>query len=155
MSEPERRELSFANIDEVTADIEQLAGGEVRTVGKQSFSAIIRHLSIANEMLNGEITPPKLPWFMRLVMPFMRKTILNGPVKPGFKLPSDEMQSFFWPEEPIDVSAAVERFKASAERYKSQGPPSEHPVFGPSEPEVINKMLLRHAAMHLSFVHPA
>ena len=155
MSEPERRELNFANMEDVTADIEKLAGGEVRTVGKQSFSAIVRHLAIANEMINGKLTPPKLPWYMRLAMPFLRNSIFNGPVKPGFKLPSDQMQTFFWPEEPIEVSEAVARFKSSVDQYKSQGPPNRHPLFGPGEPEVIDKMLLKHAAMHLSFVHPA
>jgi len=154
MAEPDRRELNFASMDEVTADIQQL-GGDVRVLGNHSFAAIVRHLAITNEMLTGGPAPPKLPWYMRMAMPFMRKSILNGPVNPGFKLPTDQMQSFFWPSEPIDVPEAVERFTASADRYKTQGPPSVHPIFGAAPPETIEGMLLAHAAMHLSFAHPA
>ena len=155
MAEPERREVIYANIDELTADIEQLAAGEVNTSGNHSFAEIVRHLATTNEMLNGQVTPPKLPWFMRLAMPFMRKSILNDPVKPGFKLPTNQMESFFWPQEPIDVPQAVTRFKASADQYKAQGPPSVHPIFGPAEPETIDAMMLSHAAMHMSFVSQA
>lgn len=155
MAEPDRRDLNFASMADVTADIEQLAGGEVRVTGHHSFAEIVRHLAITNEMLTGGPVPPKLPWYMRLAMPFMRKSILENPVKPGFKLPTDQMQSFFWPTEPIDVTEAVARFNSSAERYETQGPPSTHPIFGSAEPETINTMLLRHAAMHLGFAHPA
>ena len=155
MADTERRELSFANMDEVRAEIRQLAGGEVRTVGNWSFSEIVRHLAITNEMVNGKLTPPKLPWYMRLAMPFLRKSILSNPVAPGFKLPTSQMQSFFWPSDVIDVQEAVARFDVSADVYKTQGPPCTHPIFGPGQPEVIDGMLLSHAAMHLSFVHPA
>lgn len=154
MSDAKRRELVFASLDEVTNDIEQLAAGEPRTSGGHTFAEIVRHLAIANEMVAGKISPPKLPWYMRLVMPFMGKKIMSGPVNPGFKLPSN-MEAFFWSDEPVGVPEAVARFNESVELYKEKGPIPVHPIFGPAPSETTNAMLLKHAAMHLSFVHPA
>lgn len=149
----ERRELEFSSMAEVIEDIEQMASSQHRTTGNHSFAKIVKHLATTNEMLVGKIVPPKLPWYMRMMMPMMRSKILSGPVEPGFKLPSDQMQSFFWSVEEPDLSEAIEQFKQSAEVYKNQGPLPAHPIFGKATPEQIDGLTLKHAAMHLSFVH--
>ena len=119
MGSQERRELSFSNWDEVIADIESLASGSgaPQVAGSHSFASIVRHLAITNEMVVGDQVPPKLPWYMRMAMPLLRNSILNNPVKPGFKLPNAQMQAFFWPEEEVSASDAIDRFKASVARY--------------------------------------
>ena len=154
MPNNERRDLNFSNWDEVEADIQRLAGGQTRIIGNHSFPAIVRHLAIANEMVVGDVVPPKLPWYMRMMMPLMRGSIFNSPVKPGFKLPTDQMQAFFWPSKEISAADAIERFKASVARYEEKGPLPAHPIFGKATSDQIRTLTLRHAAMHLSFVHP-
>ena len=134
--------------------METLARSEHETSGSHSFEKIVQHLAITNEMVVGNITPPKLPWYMRMAMPFLKNGILNNPVQPGFKLPNNSMQEFFWPQSDVDLKEAIENFRTSVKAYRDKGPLSVHPVFGKATREQIDKMVLSHAAMHLSFVHP-
>lgn len=150
----DRRELEFSSMDEVVAEVDRLAAGEVRTTGNHSFPQILRHLALSNDMVTGKVEPPKPPLMMRLVMPFIRSSIINGPVKPGFKLPA-KAEAFFWPEEPGTVAEAATHLKESVENFKQKGPLPVHPIFGPATAEQVESMGLKHAAMHLSFVHPA
>ena len=156
MGSQERRELSFSNWDEVIADIESLASGSgaPQVAGSHSFASIVRHLAITNEMVVGDQVPPKLPWYMRMAMLLLRNSILNNPVKPGFKLPNAQMQAFFWPEEEVSASDAIDRFKASVARYNQAGPLPVHPIFGKATAQQVDTLSLSHAAMHLSFVQP-
>ena len=155
MTEPQRRDIQFNSFDQVIADIEQLLESGATTTGQHSFAAIVRHLALTNEMVVGDLVPPKLPWYMRLAMPLLRSSILNGPVKPGFKLPSTDMQSFFWPADDINPTDAFAKFKASVQSYEERGALPIHPIFGKSTKEQTHGLLLKHAAMHMSFVHPA
>jgi len=154
MSEQERREISFSSLEEVISDIETLASSEHETTGSHSFGNIVQHLATTNEMVVGNIIPPKLPWFMRMIMPFIKNGILNKPVEPGFKLPNKAMQEFFWSQSEVDLKEATNNFRTSVTTYKDKGPLPVHPVFGKATSEQIDKMLLSHAAMHMSFVHP-
>ena len=153
MSEPNRREISFSSWEEVIADIEELIGQpEHETTGNHSFGKIVQHLANTNEMVVGNITPPKLPWYMRLAMPLLKNGILNQPVKPGFKLHNTAMQEFFWSKTEVDPKEAIENFKASVKAYQDKGPLAVHPIFGKVTREQVDNITLSHAAMHLSFV---
>jgi len=145
MSDQKRRELSFSNWEEVIADIEKLASSEHETIGSHSFGKIVQHLATTNQMVVGNITPPKLPWFMRLAMPFLKKGILSNPVEPGFKLPNPAMQEFFWSQTDVDPKEAVENFRASVEVYKAKGPLAVHPIFGKATKEQVEKLSERRA----------
>lgn len=153
-ADAERRELSFSSFDEVLAEAERLASGEVRVSGNHSFAEILRHLAIAHNTTCGKTQPPKPPLFLRLMMPFIKGFIVKGPVKPGFKLPS-ESEAYFWPTESIEVAEAMNQLKESIDYFQSNGPTPVHPVFGKVDREAITRMNLGHCAMHLSFVHPA
>lgn len=148
----EQRDVQFQSLDEVATDIESL-DETARVSGNHSLAAIVRHLAITNEIVVGDAVPPKLPLPMRLAMPLMRKSILNSPAKPGFKLPTKAMQAFFWPENDVTLADAKARFKKSVQEYNSRGPLPAHPVFGKATPEQMDNLVLSHAAMHLSFVH--
>ena len=150
---PERRELQFGTFDDVIADAEQLASGEVRTTGNHTFGQILKHLALSNDMTTGKIVGPKPPWFIRLIMPVMKNFILNGPIRPGFKLPP-KAEGFFWPAGEVDVQEALTHLKESVEHYKANGPLEVHPMFGKASREQIDRLSIGHCAMHLSFVHP-
>ena len=152
MSEPNRREISFSSWDEVIADIEALASSEHETTGGHSFGKIVQHLATTNEMVVGNITPPKLPWYMRLAMPLVKNGILNQPVKAGFKLPNTAMEEFFWSKTEVDPKEAIENLRASVKAYRDKGPLAVHPIFGKTTREQVDNLTLSHAAMHLSFV---
>lgn len=149
----ERRDLSFNSLDEAVADVERLAAGQVRTTGKHSFAKILKHLALTHDMATGKLEGPRPPLLMRLVMPFIKGSILNSPVKPGFKLPQKSEQ-FFWPDGEVDQEEALAHFKASVENYKQNGPLPVHPIFGSATREQLDRLNCGHCAMHLSFVHP-
>ena len=150
----ERRELRFDSLHDAVADAERLAQGNVRTTGEHTFGQIVEHLARTHDMATGKTTGPTLPFFMRLMMPFLKGSILNAPAKQGFKLPP-AAQEFFWPDGDVDVQQAVAHLKQSVENYYSNGPLKVHPVFGKATREQIDNLNITHCAMHLSFVHPA
>ena len=150
----DRRQLIFHTLDDAVADAQQLASGNVRTSGNHTFGQILEHLARTHDMATGKTVGPRPPFYMRLAMPFMRKSILNGPVAPGFKLPQ-KMQEFFWPEGDVDVQQALTHLKESVENFNANGPLPVHPVFGKATSEQVLKLNVNHCAMHLSFVHPA
>ena len=145
----ERRELRFHNLDEVLADVERLASGEVRTTGNHTFGQILNHLALSQDVSTGRVHPPPPPFFMKLMMPLMKRMVINS-----VKLPA-KGEAFFWPEEDFDVPAAVEYFKESVDFYKANGPLEKHPFFGKLSKADCDELNCRHAALHLSFVHPA
>ena len=153
-NEPERRELNFSSLDEVVAEAERLAGGDVRTTGNHSFGQILKHLAITHDMTTGRITAPRPPWYIKLMMPIMKRFIVNDkPLKPGFKLPP-KAEAAFWPDQEFDVNDALTHLRDSVEYYKANGPLPKHPMFGSLSRADNDLMNCRHAALHLGFVHP-
>lgn len=150
----ERRQLAFNSLDEVVIAAERLAQGDVRTTGKHSFGQILEHLARTHDMASGKTGKPPIPWFMKMLMPLMKKSIFSSDVKPGVNLPK-KAEQYFWPKEDIDVQQALAHLKASVEYYNQNGPLPVHPVFGKATREQIDRLNCSHCAMHLSFVHPA
>lgn len=154
MSTHARRELTLNDLDDVIAEVERLAARDVTTTGKHGFAQIVRHLALTNNMMTGRIAAPKPPLIMRLLLPLIRSAILKGPVKPGVRLPGNA-EAVFWSDEPISVPDAVQMLKESVAYYKDHGPLPVHPIFGKATREQLDRLTCSHAAMHLSFVHPA
>ncbi|TWU39594.1 DUF1569 domain-containing protein [Novipirellula artificiosorum] len=151
---PQRRELTFQKLDEVVTEVERLASGEVRTSGNHSFGQILNHLALSHDVSTGRLAAPAPPFFMRLMMPLMRRMVIGTkPLKPGIKLPASG-EAFFWPDKEIDVPTAMQAFKESVDYYQSKGPLEKHPFFGKLTKEENLQLCCRHAALHLSFVHP-
>ncbi len=151
----EQRDLTFQNLDEVVAEAERLAAGDVRTTGKHSFGQILNHLTLSQDVSTGRVVAPPPPFFMKLIMPLIRRMVINSkPLKPGIKLPAKN-EAFFWPDKEFDVASALDQLKKSTEYYKANGPMPVHPFFGKLTKEEANELNCRHAALHLGFVHPA
>ena len=150
---PERRELKFGSMDEVVAEIDRLAESEIRTTGNHSFPEIVRHLALTHDMVTGKVKGPSPPWYLKLVIVFMKSSMLKDkPLPSGFKLPA-AAEAFFWPSSEVSQEDAVVHFKESVANYVANGPLPKHPVWGTITAEQSMSMNLRHAAMHLSFVH--
>lgn len=151
----ERREVAFQSLDEVVAEAERLAAGEVRVVGNHTFAEILNHLAISQNAATGRVTPPPPPFFMKLMRPLIKPMVFNSkPLKPGIKLPASG-ESFFWPDKQIETAAALANLKESTDYYNANGPLPKHPFFGTVSRSESDSFNCRHAALHLSFVHPA
>ena len=84
----------------------------------------------------------------------MKRMVINSkPLKPGVSLPP-KAEAFFWPDEDFDLPTAMAYFKESAENYMTNGPLQKHPFFGKLTKAECDELNCRHAALHLSFVHP-
>ena len=91
----DRRALEFQNLDEVITEVERLAAGEVRTTGNHTFGQILNHLALSHDVATGRVQAPPPPFFMKLMMPLMKRMVINSkPLKPGVKLPA-KGESFF------------------------------------------------------------
>lgn len=151
----ERRDVKFHDLDEVIAEAERLASGEVRTTGNHSFGQILNHLALSQDVASGRAVAPPPPLLMRLMMPLMRRMVINSkPLNPGIRLPA-KGESFFWPDKEFDVPSALQSLKDSVEYYQTHGPLEKHPFFGKLTKQEGLELSCRHAALHLSFVHPA
>jgi len=154
-AELERRELTFQNLDEVVAEAERLASGDVRVTGNHSFGQILNHLALSQDVSSGRTVAPPPPFFMKLMRPLIRRMVINSkPLTPGVKLPA-KGESFFWPKEEFDVATALQALKESTQNYHASGPLAVHPFFGKLTKDEADSLNCRHAALHLSFVHPA
>lgn len=149
------RELSFSHLDEVVAEAERLASGEVHTIGQHTFGQILHHLAVSQDVSTGRVTAPSPPFFMKLMMPLIRRSVINNkPLKPGVKLP-EKAESFFWPDQDFEVTEALQKYKDSTAYYKANGPLDIHPVFGKLTRQEADQLNCQHAALHLGFVHSA
>ncbi len=146
-----RRKLEYTSLEEVLADADRLSSSPVKALGNWSAGQIFRHLAIA---FNGSIDgfTMTFPWYFRLMAKIFRKKILAGPMPAGFNLPPEGAKALKPPptstEEGLaDLHAAVARLDREPHRAK-------HPVFGDLSKEEWNKVHLKHASLHLSFLVP-
>lgn len=151
--QPERPLLHFNSMNEVIARVEELASGEVETTGRYSFGQILEHLARAMDVVTGKSPPPPAPWAMRLLGPLVRRKLLSGPMKAGFKLPS-QTQSFLWPTEEVDVATGLDHFREAFATFMSKEAFARHPFFGNMTKDQNHQLQCRHCELHLSFVQP-
>ena len=146
-----RRTVSYATYDDLLADAERLAGGEVRTLGNWSYGQILKHLAVAiNWTIDGaQFTAP---WPMRFVAQhFLKGTFLNKTLKPGFKFP-DRLRPQLEAPADVDVGESLSDLRAAVERAKTETTRAPNPLLGELTPAEHEKFQLRHAEMHMSFV---
>lgn len=148
----EHRELSFDTLQQAIAEVERLAGENVRTTGSYSFAQIVNHLATTLDVATGRKELKGIPLPMRIIATLFRPLILSRPIKPGFKLPKDA-QSFFWSTEDLAVDEQVAYFREAAEHFLSLESYPKHPLFGNMKPAESLKLQCGHCAMHLGFVH--
>jgi Protein of unknown function (DUF1569) len=147
-----RRELHYANFDEVLADAERLAAGPVQVLGNWTYGQILEHLATALEMSIDGFNA-KAPWYIRLVAGlFLRRRFIYGAMTPGFKLPKP--MSGLLPKE-ASVAQGLAHLRRAVERLNAEETRSPHPVFTKLTREESDQIQLRHCELHLSFVLPA
>ena len=149
----QRRDLHFSSLQEALADAEALSSQSVVTHGSYSLGQILEHLARTIDVVTGDRESPPIPLPIRMVARLLRSKFLNGPMKPGFKLPS-KAQSVFWPSEEVETSAGLQHYRESIDRFNRTEPLPKHVLLGNmTRPEHI-QLQCRHAELHLSFVHP-
>jgi hypothetical protein len=152
----ERRSLSFTSLDDVLADVERIVaaekGGTLRRTGNWAVGQTFGHLAAwINYAYEGY--PMRVPWFIRwLVQRQLRKMLKTG-MTAGVRIPKAEAGTYG--VEPLSTDDGAARLRAALGRLK-RGEPArfDSPAFGPATLEQRIQLNLRHAELHLGFLHP-
>ncbi len=146
-----RRKLHFNTYQDILDDVHALAAQPTRTLGNWSFGQICEHLAAGlNMAIDG--APASLPWYFRLVGPFLKKRVLAGPMSPGFRLPKSAASLLPHETSSADGIAALEK---AIERQQHISERKPHMVFGTLTRDEWDQLHMRHAEIHLGFVVPA
>jgi Protein of unknown function (DUF1569) len=144
----DRRAVHYESFDDLLADAERLAAGDVHTLGNWSYGQILKHVA---KSLDSSIDGVgfMLPGPVRLVMKmFMKRRFLTKPLPSGFKT-----TKAFLPAE-TSVEDGLAALRAAIARQSRETERALHPAFGRISRQEWDQFNLRHAEMHMSFVVP-
>jgi hypothetical protein len=146
-----RRTLSFASLDEVVADAEQLvAAPDVRMLGNWPLGTLLAHLALAiNRSIDGIAF--KAPLYLRLLGLFFKGRILRKGLEPGVRLPKEREAAAF---PSVSSQEGLDALHQAVGRAKNEKMTARHPFFGKLTHDEWLRFHLRHAEMHLSFAVP-
>ena len=155
-TKPERRKPTFASLDDVVRDAENLLAKGYDRAGNWDLAQVCSHLA---EWMSFPVQGfPKIPLVLRPMFRLLRATvgkkIRARVLAQGFEAGGRTMpQTVFTPGG--DPKAAVTRLKESAERLKAHtGPIHPSPLFGAMTKDEALQLQLKHCEHHLSFLIP-
>lgn len=147
-----RRQLHFDNLDDIRADVDQLAKWpSIRTLGNWSAGQILWHLAV---VMKGSIDgiPPMMPGFVMSIMRFLfKRRFLTKTMSAGFKLPA-KAASIIPP--PTSFEDGLRFIRQALDRLQKESQRAPSPVLGPLTREEWDQLHCRHAELHLSFLVP-
>ncbi len=154
----DRRQLRFESIDDLLADVDRLLEADkrskLRRTGNWTAGQAFNHLASWIDFAYEGFPPrSKPPWFIRFIIRMKKKKYIHDAMSAGIKIPG--VQDGTFATQPMSTQEGADRLRKALARLKNGEPPRfESPAFGPlSEAERLN-LNLRHAELHLSFLHP-
>jgi hypothetical protein len=152
----ERRKLSFATLEEVAADAENLLARGYDKAGNWDLAQVAGHVA---EWMRFPIEGfPKPPIFIRPMLWLMKvtsgKKMLAKVLDEGFTPGGHTMPQTVTPPGG-NAAEAVTKLRSSIERWKAYtGEVYPSPLYGAMTKETALALQLKHAAHHLSFLVP-
>ena len=144
-----RRDLDFATIDDVLADLDRLERGPHTTIGGWSGGQIFEHLArFVDCSLDG--FPMTLPLWMRLFGRMMKGKFLKGKMPTGIKLKGESADAFI--PGPTAWEDGIAHYRKSLHRLKTEPQRHASPFFGALTHAEWDLLHRRHAELHLSFI---
>ena len=148
-----RRQLHFNSLDDILADVEQLAKAkEIRTLGNWSDGQILQYLALVmNKSIDGFVSRP--PAIIRFVARwFFKKRFLTKTMSAGFKLPAKAQTELVPP--PCSLEEGLRSIRQALGRLKTDTTRVPNVVLGPLTLDEWNQLHCRHSELHLSFLVP-
>ena len=152
----DRRRLRFSTVDELLADVDRLVAaekaGSLRRTGNWTAGQVFGHLATwTNFAYEGY--PFRPPWFIRWILRKKKAAYLRDGMPAGVRIPKVPNGTFG--TELMGTEEGAKRLRGALLRLKSGEPPKfDSPAFGKLNHEERIAMNLRHAELHLSFLHP-
>ena len=153
----ERRTLVFTSLEEVLAEAERIVAaeraGRLRRTGNwttgQTFAHLAAFMSYAFDGYPPELADP--PWLIRVLLRLRKKAMLRG-LPAGVKIPG--IKGGTVGADDVSTDEGFARLKREIERLRARAPERSNPIFGPMSHDEWKALHLRHAELHLSFLHP-
>jgi hypothetical protein len=148
----DRRKLHFNTLDEIAADVEALAHGNVKALGTWSPGQILEHLA---KTMDGSLDGmnfrfPRL--FCVTARLLFKKRILTKPMSPGWTFKGEQAKALGPPE--TSWEDGLRHFRQSLARLQAEARRVPHPILGVLSREEWDQLHCRHSELHLSFLKP-
>jgi len=127
--------------------------GTLRAAGNWTAGQTFGHLAAWIEY-SYEGYPFNVPWFIRIIVRLMKKRFLTKTMSRGVRLPGTKDGTYG--TEPMTTEEGARRLRSALDRLDCREPalyPS--PALGTLTPDELIALHLRHAELHLGFLHPA
>ncbi len=149
-----RRTLRFNTPDDLVHELGQLEAsqraGTLKASGSWTPGQNLGHLATWVEY-TFDGTPMKPPWIIRFIMKFRKHSFLNSPMRAGVKIPG--VKGGTLGTEPVGFDEGLLRLRKGWERLRREAPTKPNVLLGPLTHEEWIKLHLRHAELHLGFLH--
>jgi hypothetical protein len=151
----DRRRLRFDTPAQLLADVDRIAAseraGRLRRTGNWTAGQTLGHLATwINYGYDGY--PIKPPWIVKMILRGMKGRFMRGPMPAGKRIPKVEGGTLG--VEPRTLDEGLAGFRAAWQRLQKSAPDKPNIIFGPLRHEEWIAMHLRHAELHLGFLHP-
>lgn len=151
----DRRMIRFSSLAELRADVERVAASEragtLRHSGNWTAGQVFNHPATWMEFL-WTACPIRVPFYIRWMLKVRKARYLDEGLPAGVRIPRVEGGTLG--TEPAMLEVGLRRYLAAIDRLEREAPTEPSPVFGPLTHDVGIRLNLRHAELHLSFLHP-
>lgn len=154
----ERRPLRLDSVPALRAEIDRVVeaerAGRLRRTGNWTVGQAFGHVAafIDYGYIGFPADLPMPPGPVRFLLKFMKNKFLNKGLPVGIRIP--KVPGGTLAIEPLPTDEGTRRLKAALDRLEAQPPSHPSPAFGVMSREDWTKLQLRHAELHLSFLHP-
>ena len=151
----DRRRLRFSTVEELLAEVDRIIAadkaGTLRRTGNWTAGQVFGHVATwANFAYEGY--PFRPPWFIRWILRKKKAAYLRDGMPAGVRIPKVPNGTFG--TELMSTETGAKRLRGALLRLKSgELPKFDSPAWGKMTHEERMAMNLRHAELHLSFLH--
>ncbi|MCH7591669.1 MAG: DUF1569 domain-containing protein [Planctomycetes bacterium] len=152
----DRRSVRFNSVEDALADVDRIVAadeaGTLRSCGNwtagQAFGHVAGWINYAYEGF-----PLKTPWFIRIFLRMKLKKMLREGMPAGVRIP--RVEGGTCATDAMSTQDGAHQLRQALTRLASDEPIKyDSTAFGPMPNEQRVALNLRHAELHLSFLHP-
>ena len=152
----DRRTLTFDTIDDVIGEVNRIQAADANQTlsvsGQWTAGEILTHLSAWIEYGYEGYPMDPAPWIVRQGMKLFLRSILKNGMQPGGEIPGVEGGTTG--QIKVATETACQRYLVALNRLSSgEAVKFPSPGFGDMSSQKRVKLNLRHAELHLSFIH--
>jgi len=152
----DRRKLRFETVVALLLDVDKIVAadkaGKLRRSGNWTAGQAFGHLATwINYAYEG--FPMRVPWIIRVLIRMKKNSYLRSGMQAGVHIP--KVPNGTYGTELLGTEEGAERLRKALGRLKSnERAKFDSPAFGPMGDQERLALNLRHAELHLSFLHP-